>query len=60
MQKSVIKQIRLYEFQDETLKKMKHKYHIDVANFIRQAITEKLGRDYKSIIEKIKEPDCPF
>ncbi len=46
--------------QDETLYKLKNKYKVKVSHFIRQAITEKLQRDYRSIIESIKEPEYPF
>ena len=60
MKKSVIKQVRITELQDETLNKLKYKYSIDVSQFIRLAIAEKIKRDYKAITE-VKEKDyCPF
>jgi hypothetical protein len=47
--------------QKETLLKLKV-YRVDVSAFIRIAIREKIGRDYKVIKEsvKIRKLDCPF
>jgi hypothetical protein len=60
MKKPVIKQVRISRLKDETLKKLKYKYGIDVSQFIRLAIAEKIKRDYK-IITEVKEKDyCPF
>jgi hypothetical protein len=33
---------------------------IDVGNFIRQAIAEKIQKDYKYLIPKPKKIDSPF
>ncbi len=35
-------------------------YGVNVNQFIRQAIKEKLQRDWKSIKEKRTRSDCPF
>ena len=60
MKKPIIKQVRISELQDETLNKLKYKYGLDVSQFIRLAIAEKIRRDYK-IITEVKEKDyCPF
>lgn len=52
------KVIRISEIQHETLIKMKS-YNVDVGRFIRDAIREKINRDYKDLIPKLKN-DCPF
>jgi len=52
--------IRVSKQQKETLKKLKDKYNIHPNLFIRQAIKEKINRDYKELREKIKIKDCPF
>lgn len=51
---------RYTEQQDETLNKLKYKYHVDVSQFIRIAVAEKLKRDYKIITTKEVEEYCPF
>ena len=53
------KVIRITEVQHQTLVKMKS-YNIDVGSFIRQAISEKIKRDYKELIPKPKKEYCPF
>jgi hypothetical protein len=53
------KVIRITETQNLTLKKMKF-YNIDVGKFIRDAITEKIKREYKDLIPKQKKEYCPF
>ena len=53
------KVIRISETQDLTLKKMKS-YNIDVAKFIRDAISEKIKREYKDLLPKPKKQYCPF
>ena len=53
------KVIRISETQLKTLQKMKS-YNIDVGNFIRQAIQEKIKREYQELILKPKKSDCPF
>lgn len=52
------KVIRISESQLKTLQKMKS-YNIDVAEFIRKAIKEKIQREYLELIPKIKNK-CPF
>jgi len=51
--------IKFSEVQDNTLKKMKS-YNIDVAQFIRDAISEKIKREYKYLLPKPKKENCPF
>jgi post-segregation antitoxin (ccd killing protein) len=53
-----VKVIRISEVQDSTLKKMKS-YKINVASFIRDAISEKLQREKHEIL-KPKPEYCPF
>jgi hypothetical protein len=53
------KVIRITETQNLTLKKMKF-YNIDVGKFIRDAISEKIKREYKDLIPKQKKEYCPF
>ena len=52
------KVIRITHVQHTTLIKMQS-YNIDVGNFIRQAISEKIKRDYADLLPKIKN-ECPF
>ena len=50
------KVIRLSQLQHDTLLKMKS-YNIDVGKFIREAIKEKIKRDYSELLPKpIKTP----
>jgi hypothetical protein len=53
------KVIRISETQLKTLQKMKY-YNVDVGKFIREAIQEKIKREYKELILKNKKSDCPF
>ena len=53
------KVIRITETQNLTLKKMKY-YNIDVSKFIRNAISEKIKKEYKDLIPKPKKEHCPF
>lgn len=53
------KVIRISENQLKTLQKMKT-YNIDVGNFIREAISEKIKKDYNQLIIKPKKSECPF
>ena len=53
-----VKVVRITESQHTTLIKMQS-YNIDVGNFIRQAISEKIKRDYVDLLPKIKN-ECPF
>ena len=52
------KAIRISESQHKTLQKMKF-YKIDVGKFIRDAIAEKIKREYSELIPKPKN-NCPF
>ena len=56
---SKTKVIRISEIQLKTLQKMKF-YNVDVGNFIREAIEEKIKREYKELILKPKKSECPF
>jgi len=53
------KVIRISEMQLKTLQKMKS-YNIDVGQFIRDAISEKIKREYQELIPKPKKEYCPF
>jgi hypothetical protein len=53
------KVIRISEVQLKTLQKTKS-LNVDVGNFIRIAIQEKIKRDYKELILKPKKEYCPF
>lgn len=53
------KAIRISETQLQTLLKMKF-YNVDVGKFIRDAISEKIKREYADLIPKPKTQDCPF
>jgi len=54
-----IKVIRVSETQHKTLQKMKE-YNIDVGQFIRNAIAEKIKREHSELIQKVKKVICPF
>ena len=54
-----VKVIKISESQDLTLKKMKS-YKINVCQFIRDAIKEKIDREYKDLIPKDKKEYVPF
>jgi len=53
------KVIRISETQHKTLQKMKS-YNVDIAEFIRNAIKEKIQREYQYLLPKQKEVYCPF
>ena len=53
------KVVRISEIQHNTLVKMKS-YNIDVGNFIRIAIAEKIKRDYSDLLPKPKKQYIPF
>jgi len=55
---SKVKVIKITEQQHQTLKKLDI-YKINVAEFIRQAIAEKIHREHKDLIPKEKSK-CPF
>ena len=54
-----VKVVKITEIQYETLKKL-DSYQINVAKFIRDAISEKIKREYKDLLPKPKKLDCPF
>ena len=54
-----VKVIKITEIQHKTLLKL-DSYNINVANFIRQAISEKIKREYSDLIPKPKKEYCPF
>ena len=53
------KVVRITEIQHQTLQKMKS-LNVDVGNFIRLAIQEKLERDKYEILKPKEEDTCPF
>lgn len=53
------KVIRITTVQHDTLKKMKF-YNVDVGEFIRQAIKEKIKREYADLLPKPKKEFTPF
>lgn len=53
------KVIRISESQLKTLQKMKS-YNVDVGQFIRDAIKEKIQREYKDLLPKEKKEYCPY
>lgn len=53
------KVIRITETQFLTLQKMKY-YNINVGNFIRDAISEKIKKEYKNIVPSPKKINYPF
>ena len=54
-----VKVIRISETQLKTLQKMKS-YNIDTGKFIREAIAEKIKREYLDLIPKPKKEFCLF
>ena len=54
-----VKVIKITESQDKTLKKMKS-YKVNVSKFIRDAIKEKIEREYSNLIPKPKKEYTPF
>jgi len=54
-----IKVIRISETQLKTLQKMKA-YNVDVGQFIRDAISEKIKNEYQELIPKQPKIKCPF
>ena len=53
------KVLRISETQHNTLLKMKS-YNIDVGKFIRDAIAEKIRKEYSDLIPKPKKINMPF
>jgi post-segregation antitoxin (ccd killing protein) len=56
---TIIKVIKITPVQHDTLKKL-DSYNINVAEFIRTAISEKIKREYSNLIPKPKKEYCPF
>jgi len=54
-----VKVIKITEIQHNTLVKM-DSYKINVAQFIRDAISEKIKREYSDLLPKPKKQYCPF
>ena len=54
-----VKVIKITEIQHKTLLKL-DSYNINVADFIRNAIAEKIKREYSDLIPKPKKEYCPF
>ncbi len=54
-----VKVIKITEIQHNTLIKM-DSYKINVAQFIRDAISEKIKREYKDLLQKPKKEFIPF
>lgn len=54
-----VKVIKISEVQHNTLLKL-DSYQINVAKLIRDAISEKIKREYSELIPKPKKSDFPF
>lgn len=54
-----VKVIKITDVQHQTLKKL-DSYQINVAQFIRDAIAEKIKREYQDLVPKPKKEKCPF
>lgn len=59
MEKTHIHKVRLTEQQFNSLQVLKS-YNVNTSQFIRQAIKEKLQREWKSIKEQRNKEYCPF
>jgi post-segregation antitoxin (ccd killing protein) len=59
MQKTKIHKVRITEQQAYAFEQLK-KYDVNLSQFIRQAIKEKLQRDWKQIKESKNKSKCPF
>lgn len=57
--KTEILKVRISKEQKQTLDKLKE-YNVNVAQFVRNAIKEKLQREKAEIITKYKNLQCPF
>lgn len=53
------KSLKITDIQDNTLKKL-DSYGINVAKFMRDAIQEKITKEYKNLLPKPKKLYCPF
>jgi post-segregation antitoxin (ccd killing protein) len=54
-----VKVLKITDTQFETLEKLRNR-KVNVADFIRKAIAEKIQRDAKELIVKTKKQHCPF
>lgn len=54
-----VKVLKITEVQHQTLKKL-DSYQINVAQFVRDAISEKIQREYSDLIPKPKKEYYPF
>ena len=54
-----VKVIKITETQYKTLKKLES-YNVNVCDFIRKAISEKIKRDHDDLLPKPKKEYCPF
>lgn len=54
-----VKVIKITDTQDITLKKMKT-YKVNVSQFIRDAIREKIDKEYQDLKPKEEAQYCPF
>ena len=54
-----VKVIKITDIQYSTLKKL-DSYGINVAQFVRDAISEKIKSEYSDLIPKPKKEHCPF
>jgi post-segregation antitoxin (ccd killing protein) len=54
-----VKTLKITDIQDSTLKKL-DSYGINVAKFMRDAISEKIKKEYKDLIPKPKKEHYPF
>ena len=52
-------QVMVTDVQSETLSKLKSR-NIKIPKFIREAIAEKIKRDYAELLPKRKKEYCPF
>lgn len=54
-----VKVLKITDIQYQTLLKL-DSYQINVAKFIREAIAEKIKREYSDLIPKPEKFKCPF
>ena len=54
-----VKVLKITEIQHQTLEKLRNR-RVNVAQFIRDAISEKIKRDASELIDKSKIEYCPF
>ena len=56
---SKVKVLKITDVQHQTLEKLRNR-KVNVAQFIRDAISEKIKRDAKELEVKPKKSECPF